>query len=68
MSGTCIHDRDSPTNALSVDTTGALKAAPTSLYPSGATAITASSAVVADAAAVATLAAAVGKTTYISGF
>lgn len=62
----------SPTNTqtqLATDANGNLKvAAASGGLPSGAVAVTSSSGNVANASAVATLAAAAGKTTYISGF
>lgn len=54
--------------ALNLDANGNLLTAPGTVGPGGATAVSNSSGNVANAAAVATLAAAAGKTTYISGF
>lgn len=53
---------------LNVDTSGNLLTAAGSVGPGGAVAVSSSSGNVANASAVATLAAAAGKTTYISGF
>ncbi len=53
---------------LNTDANGNLVTVPLALVPAGATQITASSGSVANANAVATLAAVAGKTTYIDGF